>query len=318
MIRNCKFILSILICVILVSCGATQKIIVNGEPGTEIYSPGISYNDVARVGTIGADGSVEVVLDGDAYYAYLLSKNPASDEYIPFALDYKNVNRSGCQWAKNGGIMATIAGGLCTIVGLAVGDDVLGAIGIPCLLAGPYIWGSAASRENAIDHRYSFKYQKKQSTNQDIELTQSVIKSVDDVCESYEVVASEVEANELSRSTITFRDYSSKVEGVYVGSGEITFGGNVIESYSNISIILDKIDKETVAVVVTDASGSSFFSEENVYKIRKNEDGTYSLTHTEISEAVITIDKNKNLIYEHQRVSIDDDVYTLRITAKIQ
>lgn len=79
-------ILGIVVCVILLhSCTTSQKITVQGTPGTEIYSPAME-----RLGVVGPNGKVSFKISSDDYFSYLMSKNAGANELIPFALDYNN------------------------------------------------------------------------------------------------------------------------------------------------------------------------------------------------------------------------------------
>ena len=71
---------------LMTSCGAAYTTLtVSGTPGTVIKNAG----DGKILGTIGESRSLQVNLDRDKYYAYLLSKAPQSDEYVPFALEFE-------------------------------------------------------------------------------------------------------------------------------------------------------------------------------------------------------------------------------------
>ena len=77
-------------CFILSACAAGMKNIqISGTPGTIIKN---SSGEV--LGTIGSDGNAKVKIYRDKYHAFLLSKSPNSDIYVPFALEYKNVHRT--------------------------------------------------------------------------------------------------------------------------------------------------------------------------------------------------------------------------------
>ena len=71
--------------IMLQSCTTSQKVTVQGIPGTEIYSPTMS-----KLGVIGPNAQVTFKISSDDYFSYLMSKNVGSNEFVPFALDYKN------------------------------------------------------------------------------------------------------------------------------------------------------------------------------------------------------------------------------------
>lgn len=71
-----------------------QKFIVHGEPGTVITS----MNGTKTLATIDQSGMAMIKFDSNVrisgYIAFLQAKSPNSDVYVPFALDYKDRNRS--------------------------------------------------------------------------------------------------------------------------------------------------------------------------------------------------------------------------------
>lgn len=76
----------IVLAALMTSCGATYTTLtVSGTPGTVIKNAG----DDKVLGTIGESRTLQVNLDRDKYYAYLLSKAPQSDEFVPFALEFE-------------------------------------------------------------------------------------------------------------------------------------------------------------------------------------------------------------------------------------
>lgn len=313
---------------LLTSCSTTQKIQISGLAGTEIYTP-----SKAKVGTISNSGHTEVILESDAYYAYLLSKTEGSDNYIPFALDYKNENYTGEKMARVVGYtLSGIGLGIAipgTIGLLATGGDdpwgIVSAIGLGTALAGVAIGMPVDSRLQQIDHKYGFKYLSQQTTNQDITFTQPQLITVSPEKEKATKSAKHAvdktsqkdnsKKSSSSKSSKSFKDYSTAIEGSYIGSGTLMLGERLIESYKDIVIKITRIDNSSVEVSIIESDGLEFFSETSVYNIKKGSGNTFTLTHNDISEATIKIDKNKKAIYIHPRVEIDGDIYTLKITA---
>lgn len=117
--------------VIMTSCSAYTKVTVYGSPGTVIKN---AANNQA-LGTIGVSSSLEIQLARDQFYAYLLSKAPDSDIYVPFALEYKN--NTSRYYAVYG---AAVTGAGVAIVGSAtmLGGAIAAVVGGPpaILLAG--------------------------------------------------------------------------------------------------------------------------------------------------------------------------------------
>ena len=87
-IQLLAFMLSV---ILLESCNPTQKMTVYGTPGTVITN----LNGTQILSVIDQSGSTQVKLGRNGgYCAFLQAKAPDSDKYIPFALDYKDINRS--------------------------------------------------------------------------------------------------------------------------------------------------------------------------------------------------------------------------------
>lgn len=351
-----KLISIILICSLLASCSTTQKIQVSGLAGTEIYTPGLT-----KVGTISGTGTAEIILDSDAYYAYLLSKNNGSDQYIPFALDYEEKNYTWAKIAKGVGYPFMIAGGIACLSGLIVSSinsdntnsAIVGLCGLGIGLGGLFGVAGGSSVLNSIEGQCRFKYLKTQSTNQDFFFEKPQFITVDELPSTEEKKESETKKEEesivatkattqtskttkkvvapaqseatskstkklTSKSTKSLKDYGLAVEGIYVGSGSLSLGTEVIETYDDIVVKIVRVDNNSVEVSVVESNGSDFFSEASIYTIKKGSNNTYTLTHNDIAKATIKIDKNKKAIYIHPRVDIDGDIYTLKITATLK
>lgn len=97
------------IATLMTSCGAAYTTLtVSGTPGTVIKNAG----DGKVLGTIDESRTLQVNLDRDNYYAYLLSKAPYSDLYVPFALEYDEETGRyyGSIFGKYAGMGISIAG----------------------------------------------------------------------------------------------------------------------------------------------------------------------------------------------------------------
>ena len=116
--------------VIMTSCSAYTNVMVYGSPGTVIKNA--ANNKI--LGTIDESSSLEVKIERDQFYAYLLSKAPHSDTYVPFALEYKN--NTGKYYATYGAsytaIPIVIVGSATIIAGTVVA--IVG--GTPAVLLG--------------------------------------------------------------------------------------------------------------------------------------------------------------------------------------
>lgn len=138
--KTLKIIIVIILSISIISCHPSRTIIVHGNPGTTIH-----YENASReyLGTIGEDGKTKVRVKGSSigFQAYLLSKNNKSDEYIPFALNYKRGRTQNIQ-----ALFLTI---IC----------------IPML---PLIVICNPNFYDAFDFHYDYKYLKHQTTNEDL------------------------------------------------------------------------------------------------------------------------------------------------------
>lgn len=90
--------------------------------------------------------------------------------------------------------------------------------------------------------------------------------------------------------------------------------GKIIEEYSNVKVVVLRIDNNTVNVDVVE-NGESYFSTKSKYQVKKKGKNTYVLSLNGIPDAFITIDNAGHLTYIHPKVNIDGDIYTLNITA---
>lgn len=84
--------LAVVACLVMTSCLSDQKIIVSGVPGTKIYTP-----DLTELGELRSDGKAKIGVDVFTYTPYLLSQQPNTNCYIPFALDYKKRHGDRCR-----------------------------------------------------------------------------------------------------------------------------------------------------------------------------------------------------------------------------
>ena len=330
--KHIRIIILLVVVAFIASCTTTQKFSVVGKPGTEIYTPSHT-----KVGTIDNTGVAQIELESDAYYAFLLSKDSTTERMIPFALDYKEQSYPGSAFSKwcgmilaCGGAGVSLVGAIICIFAPEIGGLIFAAAGGLALTTIP-MGMVGSSRQQQVDHVYSFKYLSTQTTNQDFSFTHPDIKSVEFMpyqkedasaqvvdatpIESTEKASSKSTKSFSSKSTKSFKDYGALLEGVYVGTGTLSINGKTIESYKDIKIDLHRIDKNEVAVQVVEANGVEFFGEASAYSIKNNGDGTYSLVHGSISVATIDVDVDKQMFYFHPRVNIDGDMYTLKITA---
>ena len=314
----------IIVVVLFVSCSTTEKFYVSGTPNTQIYTPAHKH-----VGTIGPNGTAKIELTSNHYYAFLLSKDADSDAYIPFALDYKYKSRAGAQFLKWTGLPIFFYGGIAMITGavLSAADSDTGlsvvAGGGAAMLGGGLLGISAAQRLDQTSYEYQFQYLNNQNTNSDLHFTKATFTEPHknagqvnhDISTPTIVEETSVSKKQLTeKSAKTLKNYGKQVANTYVGTGKLTQNKTTIESYSNIKVKVEYVNKDEVRVNVTESNGSDFFADYSLYKVEKRTNGSYLLTHSKIASATITIDTNGNLKYNHPKVNIDGEVYNLQIT----
>lgn len=318
------FIFAVCIILCLTSCHTSTKITVLAEPGTEICLP-----NTMRLAIANDAGLAKFKLSDDEYHAFLLSHKPNSEHYIPFALNYKSKSYPGPKILK--GLGATLSGiGLLSMVTGVVaiaagGGDIAGlflAAGGVGAGAGVGMGLPADNRSKQFNHKHQYKYLDRQSTNQDLNITYPQLEpaEVHPVVGVAPVALTDVPSSTSTKkisqqSNKTLKDYGAIVQGVYVGTGELTKDNKIIESYKGIKVVINRVDRETVSVNVVESNGEKFFSSDSNYTITKKDNGLFELALEGISVAKIFIDDDKMLIYTHPRVNIEGDIYTLLINA---
>ncbi|MCR5657749.1 MAG: hypothetical protein K6G25_00315 [Bacteroidales bacterium] len=131
------FVLALMI--LMESC-ATQKFDVHGTPGTIVTS----LDGKTTLAVIGQNGTAKVKLKRkDGYDPFLLAKAPNSDKNIPFALDYKDRNRTTVN----------------TVLGFVLFCPPITAIGL---------LGPSWILYNRTGSQYDYNYLKHQNTNNDL------------------------------------------------------------------------------------------------------------------------------------------------------
>lgn len=320
--KEYKFLFLILIfSVTLISCSRTQSFIVKGNPGTTIYTP-----EMDRKWTVQNDGNCKITIERE-YYPYLLSKNSNSELLVPFALDYKKENFIGNRIASGTGMLLFVSGLGTSAIGLggyilSGGETAFQTImltGIGATLAG-FPFGLLANMDLG-QHSFRFKYLSEHNANDDLVFTPIVDngtnKGIGTSLSNKKVTNREVKSStaksNVSKSSKTLNDYAKQISGTYIGKGNLIFEKEIIENYSNIKVVISREDKNTVAVSVIENNGDEFFTSINKYDVTKK-GSRYTLTLQDIPSAKITIN-GKQLKYNHPKVNIDNDIYTLDITA---
>lgn len=270
-----KIIYLIIISSLLCSCKLKQTILVNGTPGTTIYD--VNQNNLA---TIGPDGVAQFKISENKYHSFLLSVSP-DGKVVPFGLDFKKNMRTAKKFF---------------------------------IFLGPYApsfyyW---MSNEQWLDN---YSYLKEQKTNEDFPFQPYVETGF-----KREVLkANHAPANkEMAGTAIgtSLRNLAGNIAGTYTGEGQLlTNKGRMAERYEGLTLQITRVDNHTVTIAVLDNNNESYFDEPQQYSVKKNEDGTYVLTLTSDSEAVISINADGTLDYHHPHIPINAKNYILNISA---
>ena len=133
--KTYRLLFILLTSVFICSCKCSMKMIVSGNPGTEIYKP-----NGEKLATISSNGQAKVKLECMRYYGYLISKDSNTGKSIPFALDWKKCNRHDMTWAI--------------------------VTAVPTIYVGEFVY---LSRGNQMAHMYKYKYLPEQRTNEDLQ-----------------------------------------------------------------------------------------------------------------------------------------------------
>lgn len=325
-----RIISCLLLSALLVSsCKSTQTITVRATPGTRIYTP----EDVhTPVGTVSHSGSLKVKIPVKSYYGYLIAEGPQSSFKVPFGLDYKHTNHTLVQATGIAGSLlgvGMLGGGVAVLgesaglgAGLAAGGALLSAIGVKAL---------SSNVQDGLQDSMNFSYQKNQRAIQDQPfdteirrtdpprpLTPASLpeKNLRKKATSG-TTPGQASGQKASKAKKSRNDFGSAVAGEYIGSGTLRSGKTVEESYENITVRIVRIDRTTVRVSVIE-NDDDFFESPMDYTVSRQKDGSYLMTMQGIPSAKIILTPNHRLNYTHDKVNIDNSIYTLSITARQQ
>ena len=310
----------------MVSCRSSQTITVFAVPGTKIYTP----DDMqAARGTVPPSGKLKVRLSVKPYVGYMLAEMPQSNLKIPFGLDYKSTGHTGEALSGVGISIApamTIVGACILPVNVGAGAGIL-ATGIAF---GTYSTLGILKQPTtgSLQNEMSFSYEKEQKAIQDIPLAAFVeredpprpIPAVDHAEKisrkkaSSGSISSEVHLSKASKSRKFRNDLASAVVGEYIGAGTLKSAGTTDESYDYICVSIVRVDKTIVRVRIIE-NGEDFFESPMEYMVTRKKDGSYLLTLHDIPSAKIILTSLGELIYIHDKVNIDNSIYTLSIDA---
>lgn len=334
-----KILLAIVIILSATSCSTTEKFNVYAPIGTKIYTPN---NTVSPRGITTNSDKINIEVPSDMYCGYVLIQSPESDVKIPIGIDYKTNKHMGTKATlytggtlTSIGLGVTMIGCIAMIAAAAQEDDdntsLFGAMtgvgagtaGIGAALGAP---AQARLRQTAYD--YNFGYEKNQRIsipNLSFSLlhpnpSKTQINATSEPKEpSSRKKASSgkdviPEAQSSSKVSTSRSDNARKIEGKYKGSGSLLIGSSVDEKYSDISVILERVDKNHAKVRIIE-SDEDFFETPLLYEIKKGNNGIYYLKIEQLPEATIQITTKGKLTFTHKKVNIENKIYTLKIDA---
>lgn len=323
----------------ITSCSTTEKFNVYAPKGTKIYTPN---NTISPKGVTTYSDKINIEVPSDMYCGYVLVQSSESDVKIPIGIDYKTNKHTGTKAAlytagtlASVGVGVALIGGIAMIAATANGDsDVSDSFGL-ATGAGAAVAGIGAgigmpsqARLRQTSYDYNFGYDKNQRISipslSPTLLNPNPSKSQADEplkpkgatrkkATSGKDVITEVTSNS-SKVSASRSDNARKLEGKYNGNGSLLMGTSVDENYPEISVILERADKNHVKVRIIE-SGEDYFDAPLIYEIQKGKNGNFTLKIEKLPEATIQITSKGKMTFTHKKVNIENKIYTLKIDA---
>lgn len=325
----------------LSGCHTYDKFTIAAPIETKIYVPAAETAESHK--NIGASGRVRIQVPSSTYCGYVVATDPISGLDVPYGLNVKKKTYPGEKIAMWSGVtLASIGacmdliGGLAIIAAATQDDEentelfgqVIG-VGGGLVLTGVGLGWPANARLNQMSHHYQFKYDSNQQIgfdglssvllNPDLPKNAPVAEpSKRKKATSGQSDAEDETASERgTKAKKTRSDFGKNIAGTYSGNGRLLIGKVEDEAYSTIIVKIERIDKNNVKVRILE-SDEDFFESPLTYIIVADKKGGYKLTLKDVPSATILIDKNGKLVFNHNKVYIDGDVYTLTINARRQ
>lgn len=333
--NSCKALLVIILISVFSGCSTTENFTVYAPQNAKIFTPN---NPTTPQGITGNDGKVNLIVPSETYCGYILAQFPESDMKIPIGLDFKSNNHTGTKAAFSTGAALTCAGFAAMVTGcmlvVATGDDDTnlknGGIavegGAVAMALGSAMGYPAYKRMKQTAYDYNFGYVNKQRIAVP-QLSYTLLnpnppkgskeETTDKKTSTRKKATSgkEVSPKTTSTKVNTARsDNAKKVEGTYTGNGTLYLGKNIEEEYSDISLIMERVDKNHVSVRIIE-NDEDYFDTPLVYEVSKDKKGGYTLKINNLPEATIQITSKGKLTFNHKKVNIDDTLYILKIIA---
>ena len=333
--KSIKTLIALVLIFTITGCSTTEKFTMYAPAGAKIYTPDAPGAVKAEAAH---DGKVNIEIPSDMYCGYVLAQLPQSDVKIPVGIDYKSKNHTGTKAAEYAGYTLTSVGLFGSVFGLvgilAANDDtfdLITGIGLGVAGIGAAVGAPAGARLEQTAYDYNFGYVNNQVINipslsfkllnpnapkaNPAEVKQTAPEkraSSRGKASSGKDVAPKPASSKVSNART---DNARKIEGTYLGNGTLMLGKSVDEKYSDIAVILERVDKNHVSVRIIE-SNEDYFETPLVYEISKDKKGNYVLNIQGLPEAIIKISSKGLLTFNHKKVNIEDTIYTLEITAE--
>ena len=276
----------LMICLLVCSISScTQKVIIKGTPGTEIYTPNKDGSINKRLGVIGDNGETKIKIKKKEYYPYLLSYNADDERYYPFGLDYeyKKFYWRNIWWIP---------------------------LVLPTLYISEVIWLQDCQAQEGYQY---LKVQTIDSIKPNAPYANTGERRKVKGNTSGSKLLSPGSTGSSSVSKLLQKDYGNLLQGRYTGDAKLLHNSNTIETYTGMVIEVTPVNKNSVAVKVL-LNGSDEIFPSCKYTISKQGENHFMLVSEHEESTTIEINGSKAL-YNNPNVNIEGDTYTLHITA---
>lgn len=327
-----SIILTLAMSLMMSSCSTTERFNINSSVDGTIYLPS---QLAAPYAVVSNGNSVKVEVPSDSYIGYVVFKDRNTGLDIPIGLNVHSKSRRGSKamigagYALSGIGMAAVLGGTITVIGASSnGDDDVSTAGGILAGAGGVLTGigvglglPAQNRLHQLAYDYQFTYDKNQNINLSGISTKLLSEDPPKDATDMETIPKRKKAtsgeseNQVVNSSKAKKyraDLANSVARTYYGLGKLLKEDITDEVYEDVRIVIQRIDKTHVSVKIIE-SGEDFFETPLNYEISLNKQNGYHLVLDKLPGATIEISKNGELKFVHNKVNIDNIIYTLSI-----
>lgn len=323
-----SYIFITIISLILTGCASSETFRFQSPINGKLYL----LDEYSSVSNVIASDPVKVTVPSSTYYGMVILNDAETGLRIPVGLNmHTRANPIGLEIAKYGGYFLLAAGIGAELGGLMMdknGDNGLPsiAVGAAATLVGLGIAVPGHARLDQLAYDYRFCYDSMQKPNLS-GLATKLLKQdppkggnpVPEPAKRKKAQSGDVAPEKVtsSKAKKTRNDLGQIVAGTYNGTGKLMKGQIVDEQYPSITLIIERLDKTSVKVTVVE-SDEDFFESPMIYDVASNGKKGYKLTMQGLPDATILITKEGVATYTHKKVNIDNELYSLVISAKKQ